>query len=183
MADDTDSGFEDGASSNPFATGKSSHAAPNIDPDELESGNGDRGASTGGGTGSDPGTGKRRGRKPGSKNGTTKKSKDGLDISGLEKILFSVHLALSAATKVPELRLDQDEARELAKAAANVQSHYEASIVDPKTMAWIQLGMVAASVYGPRVMSYSLRTKAEKDEKRKQRSNVVTGNFPHAPAG
>jgi hypothetical protein len=81
------------------------------------------------------------------------------------------------------LALDESEARELAKAAAEVQKHYD-SVIDPKTLAWVQLGMVAASVYGPRVIAINFRHKAEKAARiqaRNATNNVVDLN--RAPTG
>lgn len=122
---------------------------------------------------------KRRGRKPGSKN-AAKASASKADLAGLESILFSIHLALSAVAKTPELALDQAEAHELAKAAAAVQSFYS-TVIDPKIMAWGQLIIVAGSIYAPRLIAVSVRIKKEKAAKR---NNVVKGDFPnHAPAG
>ncbi len=178
MVDDTNAGtdgVDDGAGGNPFAAG-----VRIVEPSDL-------GSSEGNATGADNGSGsdagitdapKRRGRKPGSKNAGTK-AQSKADISGLEKILFSVHLALAAATHTPELALDADEARELAKAAAEVQSHYE-MVIDPKVLAWGQLIMVAGSLYTPRILAASIRIKREAKEKR---GNVVQGNFNHAPTG
>lgn len=144
----------------------------------------DRGAAEGTteGTGAAEGTGeprKRRGRKPGSKN-AAKSSTSKADLAGLESILFSIHLALAAVAKTPELALDQAEAHELAKAAATVQGFYS-TVIDPKIMAWGQLVIVAGSIYAPRVIAASMRIKREKAAKR---NNVVKGDFPnHAPAG
>jgi hypothetical protein len=91
-------------------------------------------------------------------------------------------MALSAVTKTPELALDPDEAKELAKAAAEVQKHYD-TVIDPKTLAWVQLGMVAASVYGPRMIAVNIRLKNEKAQRRQQASNVVHLNRNDAPTG
>jgi hypothetical protein len=170
MSQIADDGVSESVDSNPFVIGsKGGTEIPVESPAGTDSG----GATTG-----DPDSAPRkRGRKPGSKNGQAKSKKTpDLNISGLEKILFSVHLALSAATKVPELALDESEARQLAEAAAEVQSHYEASFIDPKTMAWIQLGMVAASVYGPRAVVVMMRKKQEKEAKHHPQDNVVNLN-------
>jgi hypothetical protein len=78
--------------------------------------------------------------------------------------------------------LDASEARELAKAAAEVQSHYEINL-DPKILAWTQFVMVAGSIYGPRILAANIRHKREAAEKKSRRASVVVeGNFtPHAP--
>lgn len=176
MVDDANAGIDDddgNAGGNPFAT-----SVRIVEPTDLSGDPGtgtDAGSANGAGSADAP---KRRGRKPGSKNAGTK-AQNKADISGLEKILFSVHLALAAATHTPELALDADEARELAKAAAEVQSHYEL-VIDPKVLAWGQLIMVAGSLYTPRILAASIRIKREAKDKR---GNVVQGNFNHAPTG
>lgn len=180
MSDTTESGIDVEAGINPFrvagvttvdpATAASGDigtdpAEPTTDPVRTASG--------------DSAAPKRRGRKPGSKNAVKTKAKNSPDISGLESILFSVHLALAAIAKAPELALDPAEANKLAEAAAQVQAQYE-MIVDPKILAWGQLVIVAGSIYAPRVIAISMRHKKEKIERR---TNVVNGNFDnHASA-
>lgn len=63
---------------------------------------------------------------------------------------------------VSELSIDEDDAKKLAAAINDVRQFYDASFVDPKTMAWINLGIAAATVYGTRAMAYNLRRKADK---------------------
>jgi len=172
--DDDATGIDEldaGNATNPFApSGRTA-----IDPETIgtDSGNSGTDSSTPGSTGN---TGKKRGRKPGSKNGTKAAAVSKSDISGLENILFSVHLAISAIAKTPELALDQAEARELAKAAVAVQAHYE-TVIDPKILAWGQLIVVMGGVYGPRAFAIKMRLDNEKSAKR-VKSNVVQGNFP-----
>lgn len=117
---------------------------------------------------------RRRGRQKGSKNrsgGTganqynTYKKQAATDLSG---ILMSLHMMGAAFLKVPELELDQKEAERLSDAVNRVQAEYNIPILDPKTMAWINLAMVAGGVYGPRIVAHSLRTKREKREGKAQ---------------
>jgi hypothetical protein len=61
---------------------------------------------------------------------------------------------------VPEAALDEDEAKELAKAVAAVNEHYAVAI-DPKKLAWFALIGVAGKIYGSRVMAYIMRKKME----------------------
>lgn len=185
MSEERIDGDEDESGSNPFAVGRNGSSVSIVDPAEVGGDpTGSHSGAPSAGTGSESGNApKRRGRKPGSKNGTKAEAKSKPDISGLETILFSVHLALGAVTKTPELALDISEARELAKAAAAVQSHYE-TVIDPKLMAWAQLLIVAGGIYTPRFIAISVRTKKERAERRK--TNVVQaqfGNQPHAPTG
>jgi hypothetical protein len=103
------------------------------------------------------GSGKRRGRPPGSAAGAKKASK--ADIGGLESILFSLHMMGAAILDTPELVLDEGEAKALADAAAKVAGHYNHTI-DPRTVAWVNLAMVAGGIYGTRVFAIRARHRA-----------------------
>lgn len=105
------------------------------------------------------GTGKRRGRKPGTRNKDAGE-KSAVNINGIEKILYSIHAVLAGITKVPELELDEREAKDIANAIAGVSEQYMLTI-DPKKAAWIDLARVVGVVYGPRGVSYYMRKKAE----------------------
>lgn len=70
------------------------------------------------------------------------------------------------------MQLTNAEAKALADAAANVSELYEISVVSEKTMAWIQLSIVACGIYGPRYMAVNARAKAERKPK------LVPGHFP-----
>jgi hypothetical protein len=70
---------------------------------------------------------------------------------------------LASSLSTPELELTEDEAHKVAVASANVAEHYSVSL-DPKTAAWIQLGMVCGSVYGSRIVAIYVRRQMESDE-------------------
>lgn len=89
---------------------------------------------------------KRRGRPPGSRNKT---SGVPLDLGGIEAILLSVHSALAVLLKNPKLNLTEDEAKQLAKASANVARHYDIPVT-AKVMDWTTLIVVCASIYPSR---------------------------------
>lgn len=80
----------------------------------------------------------------------------GVNIDGVEKILFSIHTVMAAMSGVPELNLDEQEAKDVAKAVQAVGEHYKI-ILDPKTAAWLELGRVCGVVYGPRAVSIWVR--------------------------
>ena len=101
-----------------------------------------------GSDGNSAGTPKRRGRKPGT---TNKATQNKVDINAVEGLLYNVHGMLSMIVKTPEVAITQEEAAHLAKAIANVNEHYDTRI-NAKTMAWINLGMASAAIYGPRVV-------------------------------
>lgn len=69
---------------------------------------------------------------------------------------------LAAITSVQELALDQKEAENLANAANNVIRHYGIPQIAAETADWINLIMVAGSVYGTRVAAYRIRTTMER---------------------
>lgn len=70
--------------------------------------------------------------------------------------MFAIHGVLAAVTKVEELALDKDEAKELAKAISDVNAYY-GKVIDPKVFAWIGLAAVAGKVYAPRAVAIKLR--------------------------
>ena len=71
----------------------------------------------------------------------------------------------ASALKVDELALDEEEAKVLGDAVNEVASHYDIT-PDPKIMAWAGLIGVCASVYGPRVMAYKIRTASDKKDRK-----------------
>lgn len=116
-----------------------------IDPTTL-------GGSGNDGSNSANGSGKRgRGRPKGS--GTkSQTASPQLDIGSIETLLFNIHGLLAVATKIDQLALQQEEAKTLAVAVANVQKFYPMHI-SAKAFAWTNLVMVAGSVYGSRAVS------------------------------
>lgn len=96
-----------------------------------------------------------------------------VSIKGIEKILFSIH-AMAASSITPELALEEQEAKLLAEAVAEVQSHYNMT-VDPKIVAWIGLAGVCGSLYGPRIAAYKLRKMTEEPMRPKAEKSTVNG--------
>jgi hypothetical protein len=64
---------------------------------------------------------------------------------------MSLHMMAAAKFEEPLLMLQPDEAKKIGDAIDKVQSMYPIN-VDPKAIAWGQLVIVLASVYGPRAM-------------------------------
>lgn len=118
---------------------------PTVDaPTSDDAGTGDSG--TGSPVGDAP---KRRGRKPGS---TNRKASVQVNITGLEKILYSSHLMIAAFTKSAELAITEDEAKSLADAAQNVASFYNVGATQ-KQVAWVNLATTMGFIYGPRFVA------------------------------
>lgn len=83
---------------------------------------------------------------------------------------------MAGALQAPELVLTKDEANGLAKAAADVASHYPTTI-DPKVLAWCNLAMAVGIVYGPRVYMISQR-KSRRTSPPKQSAEVFNFGTP-----
>lgn len=82
---------------------------------------------------------------------------DGSKIS-LEGLLYSLHLMGKEILSLPEMEIDRDEAKKLAEAVAEVNRFYKVAI-DPKKLAWVNLGLVGVTIYGPRFAAARNRRK------------------------
>lgn len=112
---------------------------------------------------------KKRGRKPGNSSGSgnRKKADYSASVDSLAGVLMVLHAGISAATKTPELSIEQDDAQTLAKAAANVLIEFDIT-PDPKIAAIVGLVIAAGSVYGPIGVSIKLRRDQERKERLRQ---------------
>lgn len=99
--------------------------------------------------GSAPGSGSRNysGAKRGPKPGSARKKEN---INLTNKLLFGIHSALATGFKQPVWLISETESQTLAEAIQNVADQYDI-VIDPKTEAWLQLGMALSGVYGPRI--------------------------------
>lgn len=73
---------------------------------------------------------------------------------------------LAAVAKIPELQCEHVETKALAEAVAEVAKHYPQQVIDPVTLAWFNLTLVAGTFYGSRVIVMRERMKAERAQKR-----------------
>lgn len=88
---------------------------------------------------------------------------------------------LAALVKTPELALRQDEAKTLGEGIAQVAQFYDVQASE-KTIAWTNLSIAVAVVYGPRLVALmgNRPSKAEKPEVEKpvpagrKNANLVT---------
>jgi hypothetical protein len=96
------------------------------------------------------------------------------DLSDLKALIFSLHQAVSAI--VPEMELDQEEAKRFADATQNLMKQYDHR-VNPKVMAWMQFSCVVGGIYGPRAVAVYRRM--EGDTERKPDPQPI--NAPRAP--
>jgi len=76
-------------------------------------------------------------------------------------MLFSIHLMGAAFLKVPELMLTEDESKQLGDAVTRVTELYEVPLMDEKTLAWVNLAIVASGIYGPRTVAVVVNKKKE----------------------
>lgn len=82
-----------------------------------------------------------------------------LALSGIESTLISIHEALAAVASAPELKLEKQEAADLAKAIAAVNEHYALPALNPKHAALLALGGCMFRVYKPRVAAVAARNR------------------------
>lgn len=69
---------------------------------------------------------------------------------------------------VEELALNPDEAKQLADAITEVNTLYDASIIPPEIMAWINLVTTCGIIYGPRIVAISARPKGQRQQQTKK---------------
>jgi hypothetical protein len=111
----------------------------------------DSGAGGGTGVGADSSGGdspRRRGRPLGSKNKTeSEKVQGGISID-LQGLLLSAHALVANMMEVPELQIDEMQARVYADAVKQASRHYVGAI-NPKYVDTMNLFCVMGSIYGP----------------------------------
>jgi hypothetical protein len=77
-------------------------------------------------------------------------------------MLAIVHVGLASVTKTPELVLEEDEAKSLAMASANVLEQFDIT-PDPRVTAVLGLVTTCGMIYGPRV--YLIRERKREENK------------------
>lgn len=120
---------------------------------------------------------KRRGRKS---SGTSsprvsgKKASNSASLDALTNTLIIVHAGIASATKIPEMIIEDTEAKVLATAVADVLEQFDIQ-PDPKVQAIVGLVIAAGSVYGPRVYLIKERQKAQRKDKAKPAEIIPFG--------
>lgn len=112
---------------------------------------------------------KRRGRKSAGASSSSvgrKKAGNSASLDALTNTLIIVHAGIASATKVPELSIEEDEAKVLAAAVASVLEEFDIQ-PDPKVQAIVGLVVAAGSIYGPRTYLIRERQKAQRKVKEK----------------
>ena len=113
---------------------------------------------------------KKRGRKPGSTNVNSSTKKTGVDVVGIEALLFSIHTMLAAATATPELSLSREESNQLALAISNVSRHYAIN-ASAKAVDWSNLLLTLGAIYGSRIIILRLKAQSGKKSHEPEKSD------------
>lgn len=79
--------------------------------------------------------------------------------------------------QVPELMLEEADAKKLADALAAVSEQYRIEL-DPKTAAWIDFARVTGMIYGPRTFNLYARKKGERIIAKRQRPAPIITPAP-----
>jgi hypothetical protein len=83
------------------------------------------------------------------------------DNAGLTSALINVHALLAGMTSIPEIAIEREQAEILATAATEVMALYDFGM-SQEQQAWVNLMMVAGSIYGTKVFAYKMRLADEK---------------------
>ncbi len=121
-------------------------------------------------------SGRRRNRPVGSGRNTSagsKRKSASETSSSINSILFSMHMMAAAFLKVPELALTMEESENLSEAITRVSELYDIPLMDEKTMAWVNLAIVAGGIYGPRFVA----AKINKQKSNQETPFVVKGSL------
>jgi hypothetical protein len=113
----------------------------------------------------------------------------GVDVDALAVQLLMAHAMAAKILKVPELVIQEPEAKSLARALKQIAAQYQVN-VSPRAMAFYQLLTAASLVYGPRLFMVAGR-KAQQAKAQQQarqampvitpQGNGVPGAFDEAP--
>ena len=112
---------------------------------------------------------KKRGRRSGNSASTRSKSQAdySASIDSLARMLGFVHLGIAAASKTPELVLNEEETKALAGATAKVLEEFDIR-PDPKVEAVVGLVTTAGAICGPKVYFIRERKRAERRQREEQ---------------
>lgn len=118
----------------------------------------------------------KRQRKP-----RAKKAAKGSDLAveaWTEKVV-GLHMLAAKLAGTDILVIDNHQARALTEAVLDVVQHYDLH-VDPKLMAWINLGSIAAMIYTPKIMAITAQRVERKKRERAQRTAAAAAQASSA---
>jgi hypothetical protein len=107
-----------------------------------------------------------------------------LSVDAVSAALLSIHAMLAALTREPRLALDPSECKALAMGIADVAQHYPHSVMDPKTVAWGNLAVIAMGTYGTRAFAIMNDRKKEQKQRQSTQQQAPAANvfgFPLSP--
>ena len=145
---------------------------PHVNPSDIEqsvSGDGSGSGTGRDGEGNDSGTARKRGRPRGTGTGSTKTAK-ALDLSSLTGLLIGFHAIV--AVKVPEMELQESEAKQLQTAMENVSRHYPIKTTQKAIDIAALVGAVGW-IYGTRIVAIGKRNKDAKNKAPKTLAEVA----------
>ena len=126
------------------------------------------------GTGQD--TKRRRGRPKGSTSAT--KAGHSADIGAIQATLVSLHMIV--ATRIPEMKLEDAEAKMLAEAIARVEKYYPvvSSVITGRIADHVALVTALGAVYGTRIIAIQARLN---EDRKAASATVIPINPAHSP--
>lgn len=86
-------------------------------------------------------------------------------------MLMSLHMMGAAFSGIPELKLDKEEAQQMASAIDHVNEVFGIPKMSEKASALIDLGAALATVYGTRIVAIAAR---KSEETKKKSGGAVT---------
>lgn len=98
---------------------------------------------------------KKRGRPSGGR-------RNKVDLSGVEQLLYAIHLGLANILHAPELVISDEEAALLRGAAEKVARHYDMPDLPAKMIDWTNLIVALGTVYGTRAIAMRARLETER---------------------
>lgn len=84
-----------------------------------------------------------------------------------------MHMMLAQAAATQEFALSEPESKALAESVRGVLAFYPTSVIDPKTIAWVNLAICAGGIYGTRILAIRARKRRKEREEKQQPQNVV----------
>lgn len=125
---------------------------------------------------------RKRGRPPGSGN-KAKASANPVISGGIEKTLLSIHKMGAAFFSAPEWELQENEAKSLAAAIAEVEKHYKIPGMSEEHAAILGLVLVAGSIYAPRIILTATKRKSKgrpQQQAQQEQPQMFTPSVPGA---
>ena len=83
------------------------------------------------------------------------------NLADLTGVILVAHATMASLVNIREIELSEDEAKKLSEASKEVLKHYPVGLSD-KTLAWVNLAVIAGGIYGTRAWAYSVRKQSER---------------------